>query len=88
MTDLHRVTCLIATDPDFRDAFRENPEEALTQRGLQISAEELASLSSVAHLLERPSAALLGQLLSLEEGPDPWMGPAPYSLPDGSRAAS
>jgi hypothetical protein len=69
---------MAATDRDFRAALLANPEGTLARWDLAVSAEELAVLTKVTHLLALPSERLLGHVLSEEDGPEqqwPWIAP-------------
>lgn len=70
MSDLNRVAHLAATDPAFRAALSANPEEALAQRQLRVTADEMTLLSDLDHLLAQRSEDLLSQLLVSAIGPE------------------
>lgn len=70
MTHAHTIAHKAATDPDFRAALLADPQAAVTRWDLQVSAEELAVLSEVAHLLALPSQDLLSHLLGSTVDPE------------------
>jgi hypothetical protein len=71
MTDLHKITFLVATDPGFRGALLDNPEAALAQRDLEASSEELSALARVLNLVARSPESLLEHFMASPE-PLPW----------------
>ena len=70
MSDLNRVVHLVATDQAFRAALSADPEQALAQRQLQVTADEMALLSDLDHLLGLCSEDLLSRLLVSAVGPE------------------
>jgi hypothetical protein len=70
MSDLNRVVHLVATNPAFRAALSADPERALAEHRLQVTADEMSLLSDLDHLLELRSEDLLARLLISAIGPE------------------
>lgn len=70
MSDLNRVVHLIATDSAFRAALSADPEKALAEQQLQVTADEMSLLSDLDHLLGLCSEDLLSRLLISAVGPE------------------
>jgi hypothetical protein len=87
MTDLHKITFLVATDPDFRKALLDNPGAALAQQGLEASSEELSALTRVLDLVAQSPEGLFEHFMASPE-PLPWQLQAPVNqTKSGSVAA-
>ena len=65
MSTLERIAHLAATDPDFRQALQADPHATVTAQGLSLSAEELAAVRRLRHLLATPPEELAGLLVTL-----------------------
>jgi hypothetical protein len=75
MSDLPQVIRRLASEPDFRAALLADPQPILTRQGFQVTAEELAALTNVAHLFTLSSQDLLTLFLTLAVGPEKdWFG--------------
>jgi hypothetical protein len=64
MKDLQRMIYLLVTDPDFRARLRDDPEAATKSKGLRLSADELAAISELRHLMALPAIALATTILA------------------------
>jgi len=65
MNDLQRMIDLAATDPDFRTKLVDDPKAALASTGLRLSADELAAISELRHLITLPAGALVATVLAV-----------------------
>ena len=65
MNTLERIAHLAATDPDFRQALQADPQATVTAQGLSLSAEQLAAVRRLRHLLAMPPEELAGLLVTL-----------------------
>jgi len=64
MGDLPKLTYLIATDPGFREKLLENPEATVASADFKLSAEELAAISELRHLIALPAGVLVTTVLA------------------------
>jgi len=63
MNDLQRTIYLAVKDPHFRAELRDDPEVATKSKGLRLSADELAAISELRHLIALPASALVTTIL-------------------------
>jgi len=74
MNALGQIAHLLSTDQTFRQAFIENPDQAVAGRGWTLDAEARAALARVHGLLAASPQELAGQLFRTAEVYGSWGG--------------
>lgn len=64
MNSLGQIAHLLSTDLSFRQAFVDDPDQAIASRGLSLDSEAKAALARVHKLLAASPHELAGQLFS------------------------